>query len=81
VLGLSGRQKSAKFTCLRENRVKSSKGSRKNGFLFGMEIFGGTYMRPRYSPCDALRGGIEKANLRLFWHFNAKSGFPNIACI
>lgn len=38
-----------------KNCFKPSKECRKSGFLLRMEIFNSTYMRPRYSPCQAAR--------------------------
>jgi hypothetical protein len=43
-----------------------SKASRKNRDLLRMEIFGGTYMRLRYSPCQPLRPEAIKLELSLF---------------
>jgi hypothetical protein len=44
-----------------------------------MEIFGGTYMRPRYSPCIGSKRSIEKAKIRLFRRFSPKLGVTIIA--
>ena len=44
-----------------------------------MEIFEGTYMRPRYSPCIVSKGNTEKAKIRSFCRSNPKSGSTIIA--
>jgi hypothetical protein len=43
------------LTCTQtaKNYSKHPKASRKSWLLLRMEIFGGTYMRPRYSPCQS----------------------------
>jgi hypothetical protein len=41
----------------------------------GMEIFGGTYMRPRYSPCQSFRGQPNVADLKLFKGLRLDLGF------
>jgi hypothetical protein len=45
-----------------------SKGSRKTQVLLRMEIFNSTYMRPRYSPCQAPLGNPKTPLPRAFPH-------------
>jgi hypothetical protein len=44
-----------------------AKDSRKSGLLLRMEIFVGTYMRPRYSPCQSLGDTSNKPKATVFW--------------
>ena len=54
---------------------KPSKYSRKKRLRLRMEIFGGTYMRLRYSPCHASRGKRNRGKMRAFWVLRLYLGF------
>ena len=59
-------EKTAKFYLQSQKAKKSSKANRKNKVLLRMEIFGGTYMRLRYSPCVTSKGNPEKLKMKRF---------------
>jgi hypothetical protein len=71
-------QKSPKFHTHAKKPGKTSNIVRKNMSLLRMEIFEGTYMRPRYSPCQFPRGQVNRAELGLFCSFSAKLTFSII---
>jgi len=71
-------QKTTKFRAHPKKMRKSSKIVRKNMGLLRMEIFEGTYMRPRYSPYQFPRGQANGAELGLFCLFSVKLGYSII---
>ena len=67
--------KSSRFLGTDEKCSESSKYNRKNNASVRMEIFAGTYMRPRYFPCQVSTGTMKKAEISLLCHFGFKLGF------